>query len=187
VALEQDIRDTLDGKIFKMENSHLQRIYDFNREEAALIFIRKGSALLYPKDSKDSAEDIFDYFNEHREPITKELDDSNFEHLSQASTGATTGDWLVQFYDQQCIDCNRLSSTWEAVAALLKRRMNVAKVNRATKGQLTAKRFKMITPGVPQIIFIRSGKFYRYNLKQFDVSSFVGFATTWYIHIISYF
>lgn len=26
------------------------------------------------------------------------LDDSNFEHLTQAATGATTGDWFVKFY-----------------------------------------------------------------------------------------
>lgn len=26
------------------------------------------------------------------------LNDSNFEHLTQASTGATTGDWLVMMY-----------------------------------------------------------------------------------------
>ena len=27
-----------------------------------------------------------------------ELNDANFEHLTQASTGATTGDWLVLLY-----------------------------------------------------------------------------------------
>jgi hypothetical protein len=26
------------------------------------------------------------------------LDSKNFEHLTQASTGATTGDWLIKFY-----------------------------------------------------------------------------------------
>ena len=26
------------------------------------------------------------------------LTDANFEHLSQAATGATTGDWFVEFY-----------------------------------------------------------------------------------------
>lgn len=56
--------------------------------------------------------------------------------------------------------------------------MNVAKVNRATKGVLTAKRFKV--ERVPEFIFLRAGKYYRYNLKQYDVESFVGFATTWY-------
>lgn len=91
VELQQEISNTLDGTVFKLENSNLQRIYDFNRNEAALVFIRKGVPLLYV--GNDVAEEIFEYFTENREPIAKELDDSNFEHLTQASTGHTTGDW----------------------------------------------------------------------------------------------
>ncbi len=30
------------------------------------------------------------------------LDDSNFEHLTQASTGATTGDWFVEVGAKAC-------------------------------------------------------------------------------------
>lgn len=66
------------------------------------------------------------------------------------------------------------------VGAQLKRRMNVAKVNRATKGITTANRFKATSTGSPEIIFIHSGKYWKYNLKQYDVQSFVSFATTWY-------
>ena len=29
------------------------------------------------------------------EEILKELDDNSFEHLTQAGTGATTGDWFI--------------------------------------------------------------------------------------------
>lgn len=32
----------------------------------------------------------------NRDPIVKELDDNSFEHLTQASTGATTGDWFIK-------------------------------------------------------------------------------------------
>ena len=142
------------------------------------MFIRKGVGLIYPTDEPDKPDDIFDFFNENRDPVVRELDDSNFEHLTQASTGSTTGDWLVFFYDSQCLECNRLSALWETVGAKLRRRMNVARVNRAAKGVLTAKRFKV--EQVPEFIFIRFGKFYRYNLKKFDVESFVGFATSWY-------
>lgn len=140
--------------------------------------MRKGVGIILPKDIPDTSDDIFDFFNDNRDPIVKELDDSNFEHLTQASTGSTTGDWLIQFYDSQCIDCNRLSATWETVGAKLKTRMNVARVNRGTKGVLTAKRFKV--DRVPEFIFLRMGKYYRYNLKKFDVESFVGFASSWY-------
>lgn len=32
----------------------------------------------------------------NRDPIVKELNDNSFEHLTQASTGATTGDWFIK-------------------------------------------------------------------------------------------
>lgn len=34
-------------------------------------------------------------FTENKEPTVKELTDDTFEHLTQASSGATTGDWFV--------------------------------------------------------------------------------------------
>jgi len=179
--MREDFESQLDAKVLKLESSQLQRIYDIQKSEAALVFLRKGVGLLYPSDGVDTADDIFDFFSENREPIVKELDDSNFEHLTQASTGSTTGDWLVEFYDSQCIDCNRLTATWETVGAKLKTRMNVARVNRATKGILTGKRFKVDQS--PEFILIRAGKFYRYNLKKYDVESFVGFATSWFSRV----
>lgn len=176
--MRDEFESTFDGKILKLESSQLQRIYDIQKSEAAVVFVRKGVGLLYPSTDPDKSDDIFDFFNDNREPIVKELDDSSFEHLTQASSGATTGDWLVQFYDNTCVDCNRLTATWETVGAKLKTRMNVARVNRGTKGIDTAKRFKV--QQVPEFILLRQGKFYRYNLKKYDVETFVGFATSWY-------
>lgn len=69
----------------------------------------------------------------------KELTDDSFEHLTQASTGATTGDWLVMFYSTDCVDCQRLQARWEAVGAELKSRMNVARINRQTQGNMLFK------------------------------------------------
>jgi hypothetical protein len=40
-------------------------------------------------------EEILTTFIENKEPIVKELTDDTFEHLTQASTSATTGDWFV--------------------------------------------------------------------------------------------
>jgi thioredoxin domain-containing protein 5 len=57
------------------------------------------------------------------------LDSSNFEHLTQASTGATTGDWLVKFYAPWCGHCTKLAPTWDKVAEDLKGVVNVAKVD----------------------------------------------------------
>lgn len=67
-------------------------LYDLSKEPA-LIYFRRGMPLLYHGDP--SGEEIMMLFSENREPIVKELSDENFEHLTQAATGATTGDWFV--------------------------------------------------------------------------------------------
>lgn len=58
-----------------------------------------------------------------------ELSSRNFEHLTQASTGATTGDWLVKFYAPWCGHCKTLAPILEEVAEELKGVVNVAKVD----------------------------------------------------------
>lgn len=40
-------------------------------------------------------EEVMALFVDNKEPNVKELTDETFEHLTQASTGATTGDWFV--------------------------------------------------------------------------------------------
>jgi len=39
---------------------------------------------------------LIDMLLNNRDPIVKELNDNSFEHLTQASTGATTGDWFIK-------------------------------------------------------------------------------------------
>jgi hypothetical protein len=45
-----------------------------------------------------------------------ELTSENFEHLTQAASGATTGDWLIEFYAPWCGHCKRLGPIYEEVA-----------------------------------------------------------------------
>lgn len=40
-------------------------------------------------------EEILHTFATNKEPISRELTDENFEHLTQAATGSTTGDWFI--------------------------------------------------------------------------------------------
>ena len=43
-------------------------------------------------------EEIIETIYRSKEQCVRDLTDLNFEHLTQASTGATTGDWFVMFY-----------------------------------------------------------------------------------------
>ena len=58
-----------------------------------------------------------------------DLDNKSFEHLTQASTGATTGDWLVKFYAPWCGHCRKLEPIYEELATELKDVVNVARVD----------------------------------------------------------
>lgn len=76
----------------KVVNSHLLRLYTPTKEPA-LIFFRHGVPLLYV--GEVNADEIFQNFDQNRLPTVQQLTDDNFEHLTQASTGATTGDWFI--------------------------------------------------------------------------------------------
>ncbi|XP_023016501.2 protein disulfide-isomerase A4 [Leptinotarsa decemlineata] len=177
-SLREDLVETLNAWVVKVEESQMTRLYSPNKEPV-LVFFRHGIPLLYEGPLNDEL--ILHTFTANKEPVTKELTDETFEHLTQAATGATTGDWFVMFYTPQCVDCARLQARWEAVGAELKSKLNVARVNKATTGAATARRFEVIN--VPSFILFRQGKLYRYQIQKFDVRSFVDFAQSWYKNV----
>jgi len=88
------------------------------------------------------------------------LNDDNFEHDTQASTGATTGNWFVEFYAPWCGHCKNLAPEWELLASELKSEISVAKVD-CTVNQATARRFNIT--GFPTIKYFVKGKLYEYK------------------------
>ncbi len=105
-----------------------------------------------------------------------ELTDSTFEHDTQASTGATTGDWFVKFYAPWCGHCKRLAPVWDELALKLDKKVNVAKVD-CTKDTVTCKRFDL--RGYPTLILLRGGRMYTYKGGR-DAASLVSYAVGGY-------
>lgn len=90
--IHDDLKENLGAVVVKAHNSHMVSIYDPSKEPS-LIYFRRGIPLLYYGEVNE--DEIVQTFTENRDPVVKELSDDNFEHLTQASTGATTGDWFV--------------------------------------------------------------------------------------------
>eukprot|EP00941_MAST-03F_sp_MAST-3F-sp1_P003844 g3844.t1 len=85
-----------------------------------------------------------------------ELTDSTFEHLTQASTGATTGDWFVKFYAPWCGHCQKLAPKWKHVAekASAEGVYSVAHVD-ISKEESLKTRFNI--ESLPTLIYFRKG------------------------------
>lgn len=176
--VKQEIKDNLEADIFKATGSQLARVYSPTKEPA-VVFFRHGVPILYDGPLNEDA--LIGKLVQNKDPNVKELSDENFEHLTQASSGATTGDWFIMFYTPKCVDCLRLTAVWEAVAADLKTRMNVARVDKSEQGSATAERFQV--ENVPAFVFMRQGKFYKYDIGKYDIKSFVRFAQDWYKNV----
>jgi thioredoxin domain-containing protein 5 len=99
--------------------------------------------------------------------LVRVLTDSSFEHDTQAVTGATTGDWFVEFYAPWCGHCKRLEETWDKLAAKLAEDREageitpiIAKVD-ATQEKKIAERFKI--GGFPTLLMFSKGQMYTYE------------------------
>lgn len=90
--LREDFQQSLDAVVVKAVNSQLTRLYSPGKEPA-LVFFRHGVPLLY--DGPLNEDSVLQLFQQNKDPSVKELSDETFEHLTQASSGATTGDWFV--------------------------------------------------------------------------------------------
>lgn len=110
-----------------------------------------------------------------------ELDEQNFEHLTQAATGATSGDWLVLFCKESVARCEKVSKNWQKVALTLAasreakglQRINVASVDTSTSSWLR-KRFGI--QSVPVVLLFKGGVMYSFHGGGFSVDRLVQFA-----------
>jgi len=110
-----------------------------------------------------------------------ELDEQNFEHLTQAATGATSGDWLVLFCKESVPRCQKVAQNWQRVAVTLAAsreakglpRINVAQVDTSQSAWLR-KRFGI--QSVPIVLLFKGGVMYTFHGGGFSVERLVQFA-----------
>jgi len=148
-------------------------------DKPAILFYRHSKPLIY--DGPREAAALEEWISFNKEQALKSLNDDNFEHLTQAASGATTGDWLVFFCESHLDSCQKLQPVFETTASKLTGKRNVAFVDISSNPSLT-ERFnigKSLT-----ILFLRLGKVYEYSIEKLDVTSLTAFAQGWYKNVM---
>nr|SVE77073.1 EOG090X0856 [Daphnia lumholtzi]SVE78304.1 EOG090X0856 [Daphnia lumholtzi]SVE78932.1 EOG090X0856 [Daphnia lumholtzi] len=146
-----------------------------------VVYFRHGVPLLYDGPLNDEV--MLETFVQNKEAVVSHLNDDSFEHLTQAASGATTGDWFVMFYRDDSQPCVKFLAKWEYIASQLKGRINLAKVNIKDDGISTGSRFSV--DQVPAFLFFRQGKIFNYDLPKLDSKAFQDFALGWYKNVPS--
>jgi len=179
-SIREDFIDMMqgDGWLVKLVNSNLVSQFTPKHDAPVTVMFRRQLPVLY--DGPANGDVMIETFMHYKEASVKELTDSSFEHLTQASSGATTGDWLVLFYTDECESCSRMTAVLETLGCKHRGRMNVAKVNKQTHGEKTGRRFELGIDNKPQIIFFRLQKMYRFSLDQYDLDTLDNFMTGFY-------
>lgn len=93
------------------------------------------------------------------------LNDATFEHQTQASTGMTTGSWLVLFKAQRCPHCNKLMPIYEKLSEdeeILEKGFVLSTVD-IMDSPVTANRF--LIRGFPTMVFLHRKQLYEYSGK----------------------
>lgn len=174
----EEIQKSLEIPVLKIEGS-LDVAKEFGLAKLpSLLFFRKGKAIIYDESIVDG--DLLDWLQTNWESSLRSLDDESFEHLTQASTGATTGDWFVLFCNLSTVACQSLQPSWESVAAQLKNKLNVAMVDVQFSPELI-ERFKISY--TPVFKLFHHGKMYHYAMKKYDITTLMRFATGWYKNV----
>ncbi|XP_078494745.1 thioredoxin domain-containing protein [Ciona intestinalis] len=149
--------------------------YGVNNFPQLLLFIG-NTPFKYDKPDDYGPDSIVDWIEEAKQTPIPELTEETFEHLTQSSTGATTGDWLVMFADGRRPDCMKPNLPDIGTAAVrLRRRKNVAIFDTSSNSS-TVYRFGMNPDGhCVKILFFHRTDLYHYKSENLSSTSLVNF------------
>eukprot|EP00746_Dinoflagellata_sp_MGD_P098591 gnl/MRDRNA2_/MRDRNA2_39830_c0_seq1.p1 gnl/MRDRNA2_/MRDRNA2_39830_c0~~gnl/MRDRNA2_/MRDRNA2_39830_c0_seq1.p1 ORF type:complete len:215 (+),score=35.07 gnl/MRDRNA2_/MRDRNA2_39830_c0_seq1:70-714(+) len=88
------------------------------------------------------------------------LTDSDFEKVTQSSSGTMTKDFIIEFVEHDCKICDGLDATWAEMAKDMKQKLVVSEVN-CDISPKTCHRFHVHR--YPEIVMISEGKTYHYE------------------------
>ena len=92
-----------------------------------------------------------------------ELTDKNFEHDTQATTGSTTGDWLILFCEYERFKkCNEYQPFWDELSGLLRGKTSVAYIN-VNKQWRLRDQFDVHFGQTPYIVMLHRGHTYKFT------------------------
>jgi len=121
----------------------------------------------------------------------RDLTEENFEHLTQASSGATTGDWLVAFGTDAASwrDAAAARLALDTIAAEYKHQLSVAFVDIKSNPKL-AERLRVIpapasTEKSLTLRYFRLEKMYSFELDKLNFQTLRAFVTGGYRHVKS--
>ncbi|XP_018012726.1 uncharacterized protein LOC108669821 [Hyalella azteca] len=174
LRVREEIVEALGAWVVRCHAPDTQIHWGGSRDTETIIFIRNTKPMIVSSSFSDD-EELLNYLLANKESNVKSLNDATFEHETQASTGATTGDWLVVFTREGCGQaCERIVSHVEAAAANLRGRKNVAVVLREAEAAVTTRRFEVTD--FPGVILFRLGRMYRFPLVPITASALTAFA-----------
>jgi len=114
----------------------------------------------------------------------RDLTEETFEHLTQASSGATTGDWLVAFYDDDAAwkKDAAIQSALDTIGAEYKHQLSVAAVDVAANPKLAARLKVNPTKQRFSIRYFRLEKMYYFEMDKLSFATLRAFVTGGYRH-----
>nr|XP_039252646.1 thioredoxin domain-containing protein-like [Styela clava] len=167
-----------DGKVVSYKMAIKFPEYGVNTLPQMMLFLKDTPFLYDGRDDESvwEADDILDWVEEAKQTPLQELTDETFEHLTQSSTGATTGDWIILFADRSRPECLKpYLPTISNIGLKLRRRKNAAFID-INSNPVTYSRFNtVLQTNCAAVLFFHRTELYKIPMNNFSTNSILKF------------